>query len=99
VLAKLLAEREGTAAGEEDETGAVDGLAARILEAFGRLGGSAGIREIERETGAKRERLRPVLKELIGAGRLRRTGERKTVRYHRNDQDQPDQEDPSEAAG
>src|SRR5215210_7042922 len=74
VLAKLLAEREGTAAGTEEEMGAVDGLAARILEAFDRLGGSAGIREIERETGAKRQRLRPVLRELIDAGHLRRTG-------------------------
>jgi len=81
VLAKLLAER--TATGEE-ETGVIDGPAARILEAFERLGPSAGIREIERETGMKRERLRPVLKELIDAGHLSRSGERKAVRYHRH---------------
>ncbi|HKI05245.1 MAG TPA: hypothetical protein VKK31_24910 [Thermoanaerobaculia bacterium] len=86
VLAKLLAERERTAAGDEEEAaGTMDGLSARVLEAFERLGPSAGIREIERETGAKRARLRPVLKELIDAGLLSRTGERKTVQYHRND--------------
>jgi hypothetical protein len=81
VLAKLLAERERAAA-DDEETVAVNGLAARVLETLERLGGSAGIREIERGTGEKRARLHPVLKDLVGSGRLHRTGERKTVRYH-----------------
>jgi hypothetical protein len=80
VLARLLAEREAT--GGEEDTEATDGLAARVLEALERLGGTGGISDLEREIGAKRERLRPVLKGLIAAGRIRRTGERRAVRYH-----------------
>src|SRR4051812_5167739 len=80
VLARLLAEREAT--GDEEGSEAPDGLAARVLEALERLGGTGGISDLERETGAKRERLRPILKELIEAGRIRRTGERRAVRYH-----------------
>ena len=79
VLAKLLAERGD---GSEEAAGeAVDGLAARVLEALGRLGGPAAMRDLERETGALRQRLRPLLRELATAGRLRRTGERGSVRY------------------
>jgi hypothetical protein len=80
VLARLLAEREAT--GGKEDTEATDGLAARVLEALERLGGTGGISDLEREIGAKRERLRPVLKGLIAAGRIRRTGERRAVRYH-----------------
>ena len=82
VLARLLAEREREAAGDEEDTEAPDGLAARVLEALERLGGTGGISDLEREIGAKRERLRPVLKGLIETGRIRRTGERRAVRYH-----------------
>jgi hypothetical protein len=82
VLARLLAEREREAAGEEEGSEAPDGLAARVLEALERLGGTGGISDLEREIGAKRERLRPVLKELIETERIRRTGERRAVRYH-----------------
>jgi len=82
VLARLLAERERTGAGDEGDAEAPDGLAARILEALERLGGTGGISDLERGIGAKRERLRPVLKELIETGRIRRTGERRAVRYH-----------------
>ena len=82
VLAKLVEEREGTAAVEEDENAAIEGPAARALEALERLGGSAAMSELERETGVKRERLRPLLKSLAEAGRVRRTGERGAARYH-----------------
>jgi hypothetical protein len=83
VLAKLLAEREAAAAGDggEREGEAADGLAARALEAIARLGGAAAMRDLERETGLKRQRLRPVLRELAAAGRLHRTGERGSARY------------------
>lgn len=86
VLAKLLAERE-RAEGEEEETGALNGLAARILETLQRLGGSAGMNELLREIGGRPERLRPVLKDLAEAGRVRRTGERRSMRYHLNSLD------------
>jgi hypothetical protein len=81
VLAKLLAERERTE-GEEEEGGALNGLAARILETLERLGGSAGMSDLLREIGGRPERLRPVLKDLAEAGRVRRTGERRSMRYH-----------------
>lgn len=81
VLAKLLAERE-RAEGGEDETGSLNGLAARILETLERLGGPAAMSDLTRATGHRPERLRPVLKELAEAGRVRRTGERGAARYH-----------------
>ncbi len=77
---RLAPGREAT--GDEVDTEATDGLAARVLEALERLGGTGGISDLEREIGAKRERLRPVLKKLIETGRIRRTGERRAVRYH-----------------
>ncbi len=80
VLAKLLAERE-QAEGEE-EAGALNGLAARILETLQRLGGTAGMNDLLREIGGRSGRLRPILKELAEAGRIRRTGERRSMRYH-----------------
>ena len=81
VLARLVAEQERDGAGAEDAA-AVDGLAARVLEAVQELGGQAVIGDLERATGTKRERLHPVLREMIAAGRLRRTGDRRSVRYH-----------------
>src|SRR3954447_6661685 len=82
VLARLLAERERTAAGEEGEMEPMDGLAARVLEILERLGGPAAMGELARETGERPERLRPLLKGLMAAGRLHRTGERGAARYH-----------------
>jgi hypothetical protein len=79
VLAKLLAEREE--AGEEEESPEIDGLAARLLEILERLGGPAAMSDLVRETGARPERLRALLKDLIEAGRVVRTGDRSTVRY------------------
>ena len=82
VLAKLLAERAATGAGETEDGDAVDGLAARILEILARLGGAAAMGDLVRETSARPERLRQVLRELMGAGRIQRTGERSATRYH-----------------
>jgi hypothetical protein len=81
VLAKLLAERETTS--EQDGNPEVDGLAARILETLERLGGPAAMSDLVRETGARPERLRVILRELIEAGGVRRTGDRGAARYHR----------------
>ena len=80
VLAKLLAERE--AAGKDEENPEIDGLAARLLEALARLGGPAAMSDLARETGERPERLRALLKDLIAAGRVRRTGDRGAARYH-----------------
>jgi hypothetical protein len=80
VLARLLAEREG--AGKEEETPEIDGLAARILEILERLGGPAAMSDLVRETGARPERLRALLKDLIAAGRVVRTGDRGAARYY-----------------
>lgn len=80
VLAKLLAERE--AAAEDEENPEIDGLAARLVETLERLGGPAAMGDLVRETGARPERLRALLKDLIEAGRVVRTGERGAARYH-----------------
>lgn len=80
VLAKLLAERE-TADGK-DESPEVDGLPARILETLERLGRPTAMSDLVRETGARPERLRAILRELIEAGRILRTGDRGAARYH-----------------
>ena len=87
VLAKLLAEREQ---GEDvEEAGALNGLAARVLETLQRLGGPAAMSDLVREIGQRPERLRPVLKELAEAGRVHRTGERGSARYHLPNGDAP----------
>jgi DNA-binding MarR family transcriptional regulator len=82
VLAQLVAEREGAASAKEEAGEEMSELAARALTALARLGGTAAISELERATGEKRERLRPVLKSLAEAGRLYRSGERGSARYH-----------------
>lgn len=81
VLARLLAERVGAETGEADRDRPAGAAAERVLEALERLGGSAAMGELVRETGEKRERLRPVLKGLIAAGSLSLTGERSAARY------------------
>ncbi|MEO6195898.1 MAG: hypothetical protein ABIS20_23005 [Thermoanaerobaculia bacterium] len=80
VLAKLLAEREN--ADGKDESPEVDGLPARILETLERLGRPAAMSDLVRETGARPERLRTILRDLIEAGRILRTGDRGAARYH-----------------
>lgn len=80
VLAKLLAEREN--ADGKDESPEVDGLPARIGETLERLGRPAAMSDLVRETGARPERLRTILRELIEAGRILRAGDRGAARYH-----------------
>ncbi len=89
VLAKLLEERErapGEAGeGAEDEAAGEEllaGFGGRVLEAIGRLGGTAAMGDLSRQTDAPASRLRRVLRELEEAGHVRRTGERASARYH-----------------
>lgn len=80
VLAELLA--RGADAGAT-ETPADDGVEGQILEVLGRLGGNGAMKDLVRETGARPERLRDVLRGLVAAGRLERRGERFNARYYR----------------
>lgn len=89
VLAKLLEERErspGEAGeGTGDESAGEEllaGFGGRVLEAIGRLGGTAAMGDLARTTDAPASRLRRVLRELEEAGYVRRTGERASARYH-----------------
>jgi hypothetical protein len=89
VLAKLLAERERPAqeeaapdAPDAPERNLLAGLGGRVAEALGRLGGSAAMGDLARLTVAPASRLRRTLKDLEAAGRVRRTGERASARYH-----------------
>lgn len=76
VLADLLKERA--------ERGAkgVESLASQVLEVLGRLGGSAEMTDLVRETGAPASRLRIVLRSLAEQGQVRRSGVRRSARYH-----------------
>ncbi len=76
VLAKLLEEREAVPASDND---AGAGLVA-VLE---RLGGSASISDLERETHQDRRPLLRLLRTLIQEGRVRKIGERGAARYER----------------
>lgn len=88
------ADREtGGEAGEEPQgadrdrrdRGALDvlsGLGGRLVEAIARLGGSAAMGDLARLTNAPASRLRRVLRDLEAEGRVRRTGERASARYH-----------------
>jgi hypothetical protein len=71
VLADLLKQRA--------ERGAT---ASQVLEVLQRLGGSAEMTDLVRETGAPASRLRIVLRSLAERGQVRRTGERRSARYH-----------------
>jgi hypothetical protein len=83
VLAGLLQERERPErGGKGEETRGGAGFAAQVLDVLRRLGGSAGMTELVRETGAPASRLRIVLRALAQAGRVRRSGERRSTRYH-----------------
>jgi DNA-binding MarR family transcriptional regulator len=87
VLAKLIADRERPAAesgatAEDGPAAALSPLAARLVEAIGRLGGSAGMGDLARMTDAPASRLRRILRDLEAAGRVRCTGERASTRYH-----------------
>lgn len=90
VLAKLVAEREGKAEDAEENgeargqrvLDALEALSLRAVEAIAQLGGSAAMGDLARLTDAPASRLRRVLRELETAGRVRRTGERASARYH-----------------
>jgi DNA-binding MarR family transcriptional regulator len=89
VLAKLLAEREQPGGESEDGAGEaaaeqelLAGAGGRVLAALARLGGSAAMGDLARLTEAPASRLRRVLRDLEAGGRVRRTGERASARYH-----------------
>jgi DNA-binding transcriptional ArsR family regulator len=83
VLAGLLKERERPERGAKGDEGRAGALfAAQVLEVLRRLGGSAGMTELVRETGAPASRLRMALRILAQAGQVRRSGERRSTRYH-----------------
>lgn len=77
VLAQLVEEREQDASG-----GDAPDPHQHVLDSLDGLGGSAGIKQLEHATGEPRIRLRRLLKELIEDGRVTRTGERASTRYH-----------------
>ncbi len=82
VLAGLLEERKrGPRRSAADESG-MNVFDAQVLEVLRGLGGSAGMTELVRETGAPASRLRIALRSLAGSGLVRRTGERRSTRYH-----------------
>jgi uncharacterized membrane protein len=89
VLAKLVAEREqpDQASAEDTERKSRDrevlaGLGRGVVEILAQRGGSAAMGELARLTGAPASRLRRILKDLEAIGRVRRTGERASARYH-----------------
>lgn len=77
VLARLLEEKAQPAAASNDDPGAP------LLAVLERLGGSASISDLERETHQERAPLLRLLRTLIAEGRVRRVGERKAARYER----------------
>jgi hypothetical protein len=78
ILADLLKERPAGAKGPES----LVSFSSQVLEVLERLGGSAAMTDLVRETGAPASRLRIVLRSLTADGRVRRTGERRSARYH-----------------
>ncbi len=79
VLSELL--ERGDGAGSADAPIDEDRTGAELLAVIGRLGGSAAMRDLARETGERPERLRSVLQDLEAEGRLKRSGTRFTTRY------------------
>lgn len=83
VLEGLLKDSErGERGARRSEADGLAGFAAQVLEILRRLGGSAGMTELVRETGAPASRLRIVLRSLAETGHVKRTGERRSARYH-----------------
>jgi hypothetical protein len=82
VLAGLLEDRRkgSRRAGDEAEGMAV--FNSQVLDVLRSLGGSAGMTELVRETGAPASRLRLALRALTHSGHVRRSGERRSTRYH-----------------
>ncbi|HYN19571.1 MAG TPA: helix-turn-helix domain-containing protein [Thermoanaerobaculia bacterium] len=80
VLAGLLIEREKPEPG--DKANVLSRFGSQVLDVLREQGGSAGMTELVRETGAPASRLRLVLRGLAEAGHVRRSGERRSARYH-----------------
>ncbi len=57
-------------------------FAAQVRDVLQRLGGTGGMTELVRETGAPASRLRNALRLLVAAGEVRRSGQRRSTRYH-----------------
>lgn len=74
VLAELVARKEEPAASD-------DGAEAQVLRVLDELGGDAAMADLVRATGGQRDRLRRILKDLIAAGRVRKSGEHAATRY------------------
>jgi hypothetical protein len=81
VLAGLLEDRTRSRKAREDDQG-MAAFAEQVLEVLRGLDGSAGMTELVRETGAPASRLRLALRALTHSGHVRRTGERRSTRYH-----------------
>jgi hypothetical protein len=77
VLSKLLEEREAAPAAPNEDPGA------QLLAVLERLGGSASISELERETQKARAPLLRLLRALIEEGRARKVGDRGAARYEK----------------
>ncbi len=77
VLARLLEEREAGASSPDEDPGA------QLIAVLDRLGGSASISDLERETHQDRRPLLRLVRTLIQEGRVRRIGERAAARYER----------------
>jgi DNA-binding IclR family transcriptional regulator len=58
------------------------GLSGQVLGILDRLGGTATMGDLSRQTNAPASRLRRILHELQTEGWVRRTGERAGTRYH-----------------
>ncbi len=81
VLAGLLEGRgKGRRAG--DEAAGLAAFSAQVLTVLHDLGGSAGMTELVHATGAPASRLRLALRSLTLSGDVRRSGERRSTRYH-----------------
>ena len=66
----------------EERSESLAGAASKVVEVLKQLGGSAAMTDLVREIGAPASRLRVVLRSLAAEGRVRRTGERRSSRYH-----------------
>lgn len=81
VLAGFLEDaKRGRRAGEE--AAGLAAFSAQVLTVLRNLGGSAGMTELVHATGAPASRLRLALRSLAYSGAVRRTGERRSTRYH-----------------
>jgi len=77
VLSRLLEDKEEGARAQDEDPGAP------LVAVLERLGGSASISDLERETHQDRRPLLRLLRTLMQEGRVRRVGERNAARYER----------------